>query len=215
MQLDDTSADITVTESRQYAGYGATFGTDPEEVSIDLRAGSPAYIRLRVGDALLEGDAAHREQHRVGAPAVDTWVVVEITPDTVTGRHLETGEETTWPRPDVEKKLAVGTYSTDLTDFERVSVYQVGRHEDHDPDADDADLRYRGRPYVSVVAYGDNGRKYGRRYRFADPEANTLFLWKQDEPAGGFTPDVEARLDRRVTAALAAEGYRVVDRDRV
>lgn len=211
MQLDDPETDVTVTETRQYAGYGATFGTDPEEVSIDLRTGSPAYIRLRVGDLLREGDAAHHEQHRTAGPAVDRWEVVEITPESVAGRHLEIGEETTWPRHEIEKKLAVGTFSTDLTDFERVSVYQVGRHEDHDPDADDTGLRFRGRPYVSVVAYGDNGRKYGRRYRFADPDSNAVYLWKQDEPAGGFSPEIEARLDRRVTAALEAEAYRVVD----
>lgn len=211
MKRQNAEPDVSVTETKRYAGYGATFGTDPDEVFIELRSGSPAYIRLAVGDYLQEGDAFHRERLGENAAAVDTWTVTEITPATVEGRHVDSGEVRDWPREDVEKKLAVGTYSTNLTDFERVSVYQVGRHDDYDPDHDGSGLRYRGRPYVSVVAYGDNGLKYGRRYRFAAPGSNEVFIWKQDEPAGGFSEDVEARLDRRVRAALEAEGYQVVD----
>lgn len=70
--------------------------------------------------------------------------------------------------------------------------------------------RYTGHPYVSVVAYGDNGLKYGRRYRFVDRESNALELWKEDEPRDGFSDAVTARLDQRVRDALEAEGYTVI-----
>lgn len=206
----DESATETTTTKR-LEGFPARFGTEPDEIYLELRLGSPAHIHLREGDYLQEGDTFHREQLSLSSPTLATREVIEITPELVHGRELETGEEVAWDREEIERGLAHGTYSTNLTDFEWISVYQVGRWRDVDTDADESDLRYRGRPYVSVVANGDNGLKYGRRYRFVEPDATEIYLWKQDEPAGGFSDEAEDRLDERVTGALEAEGFQVVD----
>lgn len=197
----------TTSTTKRFEGLDARFGTDPNEIYVEVRVGSPAYVRLRAGDYLQEGDAFHRDEIGIESPTLKTWEVTEITPDTVVGRDLDDGDEMTWEREDIEKGLAIGRYSTNVTDFERVSVYQAGSWADHDPDADDSGTRYTGQPYVSVVAYGDNGRKYGRRYRFVEPESDELELWKEDEPRNGFSEDVAERLDRHVRDALEAEGY--------
>lgn len=199
----------TTTTTRRFEGFDARFGTDPEAIYIELRLGSPAYIHLQEGDYLQEGDAFRREQIGISSPTLDTWKVIEITPESVVVRDIKTGEETAMDREEVEKGLAIGRYSTNLTDFEWVSVYQAGTWEEYDPDDGDHGTTYTGRPYVSVVAYGDNGLKYGRRYRFVDRGTNELSLWKQDEPRGGFSEEVVERLDQRVEEALEAEGYTV------
>lgn len=210
---NDHENSTTTTTTRRFEGYDARFGTDPEEIYIELRMGSPAYVHVREGDYLQEGDVFHRE--RIGAsPRLATWEVEEITPDHVTGRDLGTGERVKMDREEVEKGLAVGRYSTNLTDFEWLSVYQVGRWAEYDED-DDSGTRYTGRPYVSVVAYGDNGRTYGRRYRFVAPESNELALWKEDKPRGGFSEEVADRLDRRVREALEVDGYAVTDAEAI
>ncbi|WP_435194763.1 hypothetical protein [Natronomonas sp. EA1] len=215
MYDSDLTADenrTTTATTKRFKGFDARFGTDPAEIYIELRMGSPAYIHLRAGEYLQEGDVFHREQLGVRSPTLDTWEVVEITPERVVGRDIETGDTVTWDRETVEKGLAIGRYSTNLTDFEWVSVYQVGRWDDYDPEEGDAGTRHAEQPYVSVVAYGDNGRKYGRRYRFAEPEAGELYLWREDRPFGGFDETVVERLDERVREALEAEGYTVVER---
>lgn len=209
---DEETSDVeTSTTTKRFEGFDARFGTDPEEIYIELRMGSPAYIHLREGDYLQEGDAFHREQLGMASPTLDTWEVVDVTPDSVVGRDIDTGEEVTLAREEVEKGLAVGKYSTNLTDFEWVSVYQVGEWAEYDPEDEDSGTQYTGRPYVSVVAYGDNGLKYGRRYRFVAPESNELSLRKADEPRGGFSEAVAERLDQRVHAALEADGYFVAE----
>lgn len=204
----------TTTETTKcFAGIDATFGTDPNEIFLELRAGSPAYIRVREGDYVQEGDAFHREQLGLNSPTLDTWEVVEIGSDVVVGRDIGSGEDVTWGREEVEKGLAIGTYSTNLTDFETVSVYEVGRWRDYDEDdpTGGGGYTYTGRPYVSVVAYGDNGLKYGRRYRFVDADAGAVELWKEDRPANGFADGVRDRLDDRVREALEADGYTLAE----
>lgn len=193
----ETETERTETTER-FEEFDARFGSTPDEIYVERRAGRPAYIRVREGDYVQEGDAFHREWLGVSSPALDTWKVVEITPDRVRGEHVDTGESTEWGRTDLEKGLAVGRHSTNLTDFEVVSVYEAGSWSAEND-----------RPYVSVVAYGDNGLKYGRRYRFADRESKTLELWRADEPRGGFTESQAKRLDERVRAALEDDGYRV------
>ncbi|WP_435064910.1 hypothetical protein [Halobaculum sp. EA56] len=202
------------TRTTTVDGDRARIGTDPSEIYIELRLGSPAYIHVREGDYLQEGDPFRRERVGADAPTLDTWEVTEITPETVVARDLDTDEAVTMDRETVERRLATGEYSTNLTDFEWVSVYQVGDWDEYDPegDRDDADTRYTGRPYVSVVAYGDNGLKYGRRYRFVEPDSTEVYLWKEDRPLRGFDGDVEDLLDRRIRAALEADGYAVVER---
>jgi hypothetical protein len=211
----DTNEDrtkTTRTTTKRFEGFDARFGTAPDEIYIELRMGGPAYIHLREGDYLQEGDAFHREQLGMASTTLDTWKITEITSTSVKGEDVETGEPREWLRGDVENGLALGRYSTNLTDFEWISVYQVGSWDEYDPDKQSG-TRYTGRPYVSVVAYGDNGLKYGRRYRFVDPSSNELILWKEDKPRGGFKQEVAEHLDQRVREALQAEGYVVAEHE--
>lgn len=207
MSDDEPDIETTTTTTRRIAGHDALFGTDPDELYLELRVGRPSYIRVRVGDYLQEGDAFHRDQLGMDSPTIATWEVVEITPGRVVGRDIRDDEPAEWERAAIEQGLAVGTYSTNLTDFERLSVHEVGRR--GEDDGSDGEYRYTGAPYVAVVAYGDNGLKYGRRYRFADEEAATLELWTQDDPVEGLDRTVRERLDQRVREALEADGYTV------
>jgi len=148
------------------------------------------------------------------ATPLATWEVTSITPERVVGTDLESGAEREWDREALERGLLIGEYSTNLTDFEEISVVQIGRWGDDDG-GDEGDgeagsgYRYDGRPYVTVVAYGDNGRKYARRYRFVDDGGGTLELWTQDPAVERFPDEVAARLDERVRAELEADGYEV------
>lgn len=211
-QESDVEEERTTTTTKRFEGFDARFGTGPDEIYIELRLGSPAYVHVREGDYLQEGDAFHREQIGTSSPTLETWEVIDVTPEIVVGRDVATGEEVAMDRADVERGLAVGRYSTNLTDFEWVSVYQVGDWDDYDPDDEGTGTRYTGRPYVSVVAYGDNGLTYGQRYRFVDPGSDELVLWKADRPIRGLPDEVADRLDRRVRTALEAEGFAVADR---
>ncbi len=195
----------------RFEGIDARFGTAPEEIYVVLRAGRPAYVRLREGKYLQEGDSFHREQLGHDSPSLATWAVTSVTADEVVGEATDTGERVVWDREHVERGLAIGEYSTNLTEFEAVSVVQTGRWRDHDADAPDGGYRYTDRPYVTVIAYGDNGLKYGRRYEFVDDERTELELWTQDASIEGFAEPVAERFERQVRAALEADGYAVRD----
>jgi hypothetical protein len=198
------------TATREIRGLDARFGTDPREVYVELRSGSPAYVRLREGDYLQEGDAFHYEQFRESS-GLDTWEVLDVTPALVVGRDTATGYRREFEREDVEVRLCVGRYSTNLTDFENVSVYQVGDWETAETTRGAIDAQYTGSPHVSVVAYGDNGLKYGRWYGFVEPYSTELALWMVDDPRGTFDEEVAHRLDERIRTALEAEGYTIVE----
>lgn len=178
-----------------------------DEIFIELHPGRPAYVRLRVGDYLQEGDASHREQFQTTSPSLATWEIVEITPERVVGRHVDSDETSTWARADIERALAIGTYSTNLTDFERISVHLIGRRDEDGSTAENHRPALTNEAFVSVVAYGDSGLKYGRRYRFLEAGSKTLELWDWDEPEGGFPDEVEVRLDEVVRSALLADGF--------
>lgn len=210
--MSDTDLDAeTTTTTRRLAGSEATVGTDPDEIAIELRAGRPSYIHVAEGHLIYEGDAAHRDHLGAEAPTVRTWTVETIAPDRVVGRDRATDEPTEWDRGALEHGLAVGTYSTNLTDFERLSVHEVGRRDGGEPGDDASPFRHTGQPYVAVVAYGDNGLKYGRRYRFVEDSSATLALWTQDEPVEHLASAVAERLDQRVHEALEADGYAVAE----
>jgi hypothetical protein len=168
---------------------------------------------FRTGEYVQEGDAFRRERIGTATPLA-TWEVTSTTPERVVGTDLESGAGREWEREALERGLLVGEYSTNLTDFEEISVVQIGRWGDDDGgDEGDAEVgsgyRYDGRPYVTIVAYGDNGRKYARRYRFVDDGGGTLELWTQDPAVERFADEIAARLDGRVRAELAVDGYEV------
>jgi hypothetical protein len=139
--------------------------------------------------------------------------VTEITPDLVVGANVKTGERREFARDRVERGLVVGNYATNLSGFERVVVHAVGSWETYDPDggSDDAPgVVYRGTPYLTVVASGNNGEAYGLRYRYTEPRsAESVTLWEEDLSVGRLDTDLRERLNTAVETALVTEGYTV------
>lgn len=200
-----TSSDrYTRIERRTIAGQEARVGTDPEEIRVEWRPGRAVYHRIREGDLIKDADSD------VSSPRIDEWRVTEITADRVVGEDTKTGEVREWDREVLERSLVIGNYATNLTDFELVTAYPVGSWADYGTDEGD-EYAYHGRPYLTVVAYGDNGRKYGRRYRFVEDGNDTdLELWEEDMKTERIAAELRARLDEVIESALIDDGYRLV-----
>jgi hypothetical protein len=193
----------TSIERRTIAGQEARIGTDPDEVRVEWRPGRAVYHRVRVGDLIKNADSD------VSSPRIDEWRVTEITAERVVGEDTKTGEEREWDRETLERGLVIGNYATNLTDFELVTAYPVGSWEDYGTEEGD-EYAYHGRPYLTVVAYGDNGEKYGRRYRFVEDGNDTdLELWEEDMKTERIGDEMRARLDEVVESALESDDYRV------
>lgn len=199
-----TSSDrYTRIERRTIAGQEARVGTAPDEIRVEWRPGRAVYHRVRAGDLIKDADSD------VSSPRIDEWRVTEITDDRVVGEHTKTGESREWDRETLERGLVIGNYATNLSDFELVTAYPVGSWADYGTEEGD-EYAYHGRPYVTVVAYGDNGQKYGRRYRFvAEGDDTDLELWEEDLKTERIGDALRARLDEVVESALASDGYRV------
>jgi hypothetical protein len=190
-------------ERRTIAGQEARIGTEPDELRVEWRPGRAVYHRVRVGDLLKDADAD------VSSPRIDEWRVTEITPARVVGEDTGTGAVREWDRETLERGLVIGNYATNLTDFELVTAYPVGSWDDYGTDEGD-EYAYHGRPYLTVVAYGDNGQKYGRRYRFVeDGNATDVKLWEEDTKTGRIGEALRTRLDEVIGTALESDGYRV------
>ncbi|WP_152039845.1 hypothetical protein [Salinigranum salinum] len=182
-------------------GREALVHRHPDRLYVEWRAGQPVYYGVSVGDRLKDADSD------VSSPRITEWTVTEITPDRIVGEAIKTGDRREFDRERVERGLVVGNYATNLSDFARVAVHAVGDWDAYDPDTTDGTV-YRGRPYVTVVAYGNNGRKYGLRYRYVtDGDDETLTLWEEDVVVGALDAEPRRRLFDAVEATLAAEGY--------
>ncbi|WP_435364697.1 hypothetical protein [Haloarchaeobius sp. DYHT-AS-18] len=193
-------------ETRTILGQPAHVWQTPDEIFIEWRPSRPSYYRVAEGDIVKDAD------RDVESPLIKQWTVTEITPDRVVAERTQDGEVDIreWDRKEFEGKLVTQTYATNLTDFERVTVHQFG-HWGLD-EAEHSEHTYVGDPYVMVLAYGNNGEKYGRRYHFVTRENDTdLTLWRQDLAISNLPAERESTLDQRVTSALEAEGYRVVE----
>ncbi len=190
-------------ERRTVQGHDALVARHPDRISVEWRPAHPVYFGVHVGDRLKDADAD------VSSPRIDEWEITEITSELVVGEHVRTGDRREFDRARVEQGLIVGNYATNLSGFERVVAHAVGNWETYDPDAAaEIDVVYRGNPYVTVVAYGNNGETYGLRYRYieaGDPESVTL--WEEDVSVGNLDADLRAQLAEAVEAALTAEGY--------
>lgn len=175
----------------------------PDELHIQWRPGRPVYYGVRVGDRIKNAASD------VASVRIDEWEVTEITPEAVAGRHVRTGEETTWDREALERAVVVGRYATNLSEFALVTAHPVGSWAAYDPEAAPG-LEYRGRPYLTVIAYGNNGEKYGRRYRFvAEGDAARVELTEEDPKIARLSESMRAHRDEVVTAALEDDGYLV------
>lgn len=189
-------------ETRTIDGVDALVATDAGEIFIDLPAWNPRYIRVRHGDRIQEGDVDTKTAAEMAGPRLSHWVVDSITAETVTGTDTDTGESQEWDRELVVKRLANGTYSAELTSFDRVSVTELdewhGRH------ASEGDEEVR--PYVVAVAYGNSGEKFTRLY--AATEAGdwaTLELVQEDGQVETFDEALRNRFEDAVRTALEAE----------
>lgn len=199
---------VTRTEHRVVQGRPVEVGLDPDELSVRWRPRRPVYLGVRVGDRIKDADSD------VTSPRIDEWEVTEITPDRVVGVDVRTGESRAWDRRGLETGLIVGRYATSLAAFATVTVHRVGSWTDDGgptptptPTPTPA-VGDRREPYLTVVVYGDNGRTYGRRYRFVEP-GNDRDVAPRDEDAAvaRLDGDLRARLDEVVRAALVDDGY--------
>jgi hypothetical protein len=199
-----SSSDDEFSIGRQtIQGREALVHRHPDRVYVEWRPGQPVYYGVSVGDRLKDADAD------VSSPRITEWTVTEITPDRVVGEALETGDRREFDRERVERGLVVGNYATNLSDFAQVAIHAVGDWETYDPDATGGTV-YRDSPYVTVVAYGNNGRKYGLRYRYVEEgDAETVTLREEDVAVETLDADLRRRLFDAVEAALVAEGYDV------
>jgi hypothetical protein len=195
--------DSTRIERRPIQGREARVRLDPRAIHVEWRPGRPVYYGVRVGDRIKDADAD------VESIRIDEWTVREITSERVVGEHVRTGERREWDRRELETGLVIGRYATNLSAFELVTALPVGSWDAADEgDADDG--LYHGRPYVSVVAYGNNGEKYGRRYWRGERGAEShLEPWNEDVKARELAPSVGASLDETVRRALSDDGYEV------
>lgn len=194
---------FTAVEHRVIQGREVRILRYPDELHVQWRPGRPVYYGVRAGDRI-KNAAADVESVRI-----DEWEVTEITPDRVDGRHVRTGEETTWDREALERGLVVGRYATNLSEFAVVTVHPTGSWAAYDPEATSGP-EYRGRPYLTAIAYGNNGEKYGRPYRFvAEGDGDAVELAEEDPKIARLSAEMRAHLDDVVRSALEDDGYAV------
>ncbi|MFC7240184.1 hypothetical protein ACFQS4_18660 [Saliphagus sp. GCM10025317] len=191
--------------SRTIEGVEALVSTESGEVFIDVPAANPRYIRVEEGDVIQEGDARSRTEEELASDSLRKWTVDTIGPETVIGTDRETDERREWDRESLEQKLAIGSLSTNLTDFERVNVGEP-RTADRDGGRSDEQL-------VTVTTYGNDSRKFTQSYRLVDVDEGgderRLELAKSDKRIEGFEDDLRKEFNEAVELALRNEGYAV------
>jgi hypothetical protein len=191
----------TNVEHRTIQGRETLIRRVPDEIYIEWRPGRPVYFGVKIGDRIKNADRDVESAH------ITEWEVVEITPEHVVGVNQRTGERAEWEREDLEQALVLHRYATNLSDFSTLMVHPVGSWAEYET-ADESTLARE--PYLSVVVFGNNGEKYGRRYRFVEPgETSAVELADQDMSIDRLSPDLQARLDETVRQALEEDGYTV------
>lgn len=196
--------DYTRIERRLIQGQEARVRADPRAIHVEWRPGRPVYHGVRVGDRIKDADAD------VESIRIDEWTVREMTPERVVGEHVRTGERREWDRRELETGLVIGRYATNLSAFELVTALPVGSWDAAETGDGAGDGLYHGRPYVTAVAYGNNGEKYGRRYWRGERGAESrLEPWNEDPKARALDPSIRTLLDETIRRALSNDGYEV------
>ena len=187
---------------RTIQGREARIHTAPDELYVEWRRRRPVYFGVRVGDHIKDADRDVESAH------ITEWEVVEITSDSVVGVNQKTGERQEWERRELERALVLQRYATNLSDFATVVVHAIGSWEVYERATEAGESRRE--PYVTVIAYGNNGEKYGRRYRFTETGSDTdLELWEEDLSIERLSPELRTKLDETIHQALEEDGYTV------
>ncbi|WP_318570549.1 hypothetical protein [Salinigranum marinum] len=189
-------------EARTIDGVEALVSVDPGEVFIDLPASNPRYIGVQEGGRIQEGDVGTQSTAEMAGPRLTHWVIESITAETVIGRDTETNETREWDREQLIQRLGAGEFSAELATFDRVSVTEIeewgGRHSPEGAE--------EVKPYVVVIAYGNNGRKFTQLYAATEAgEWDSLELVQQDSHVKEFSDELRTHFDDAVREALAVE----------
>ncbi|WP_226005310.1 hypothetical protein [Natrinema salinisoli] len=192
--------------TRTIEGVETLVSTESGEIFVDVPGSNSRYIRVEEGDTVQEGDIRSRTAEELASESLRKWTIETIGPETVIGTDQETGERSEWDRESLDQKLAIGGFSTDLTDFERVKV----------SGAVDTSTQ-NGRPSdvesVTVTVYGNDSRRFTETYRPIDADGSgderRLELTDSDERVERLDPDLRERFDQAVELALRNDGYAV------
>lgn len=191
--------------SRTIDGVDTFVNTESGEIFIDVPAYSPRYIHVEEGDTIQEGDVRTQTELELESPSLRKWTIEGIGEKTVVGSDQDTGERREWKRESLEKQLAIGEFSTELKEFERVSVTGGAEASDHEG-------RSNGES-ISVVLYGNDGRKFTQQYALIDDGAGSgeryVELVESDKRTETFDTDLRDRFDQAIERALRYEGYTV------
>lgn len=195
-----TDEPIRSLDTRTIGGTEVLVSTETDEIFLDVPATGQDYIRIVEGELIREGDVRARHDSDLDSPTLQAWRVDEITAERVRGPNIDTGDPKEWDRESLEQKLADGTLSTDLTDFERADVPQQTETDSGDP------------PEVTVTIYGNNGQRFQQTFHPADGSETSdrqLELAHSDPKVDAFDDALRKKFMRAVEIALRSEGYAV------
>jgi len=183
-------------------GIDALVNTDPGEIFIDLPASNPRYIRVQEGDRIQEGDVSTHTTAEMAGPSLTNWSIESITAETVTGTNTETGETREWDRSQLIHRLGAREFSAELTTFDRISVTEIGEwRERHSVEATEEE-----KPYVIVIAYGNNGEKFTQLYAATESgDWDSLEVVQKDTTIQDFSDELRNRFDDAVHTTLEVE----------
>lgn len=189
--------------SRTIDGMEALVNAESGEIYIEIPAENAQFIHVKEGDTVQEGDIRSRTAEELEAPSLTKWTIETIGRETVVGTDQETGEPHEWDRKSLEKKLAIGEFSTNLRDFDRVSVAGATTTSNHDERLDE--------DTITVVLHGNDGQKFTQTYRLVDADSGgnerRVELTESDERLETIDSDLQMRFRRAVEQALRDEGY--------
>lgn len=192
--------------TRTIEGVETLVSTELGEIFVDVPGSNSRYIRVEEGDTVQEGDIRSRTAEELASESLRKWTIETIGPETVIGTDQETGERSEWDRESLDQKLAIGGFSTDLTDFERVKVSGAVDTSTQNGRPSDAES-------VTVTVYGNDSRRFTETYRPIDADASgderRLELTDSDERVERLDPDLRERFDQAVELALRNDGYAV------
>ncbi|SIR92569.1 hypothetical protein SAMN05421858_4585 [Haladaptatus litoreus] len=194
--------DKQTVERRTIDGVDALVNTDPGEIFIDLPATNPRYIRVQEGDRIQEGDVSTRTTAEMAGPLLTNWNIESITTETVTGTDTETGETREWDREQLIHRLGAREFSAELTTFDRVSVTEIEEWSDrHAVEGVEEE-----KPYVIVIAYGNNGEKFTQLYAATESrDWDSLEVVQEDTDIQNFSDELRNRFDDAVHKTLEVE----------